>query len=577
VADGGGQVSLTLKLINEVTGPAKQVQRAMKDVKKSVEQTRAAIEAPTPRSRRGATPGFDQRLMAARRSQAKDFAREQQRAVRQTQRLNTVKAREQAKEQKRIADFKQGMAQHKLDDKMGLVDFATGGLKGGAVAIGVAALAAAAAVGMLAYKFGEASVQAAAFAQQSRMALTFLLDNAPQANREFDLMRQEAQLLGLDVQDTQMGFQKLLAAQFEVGKAKELIRMSSDLQAIGASADQTKRAIVAISQIKNTGYLQGDELNQLREAGVSTELVYKELGKRLNKTVPEIIAMQEKRQLDSTNVIEAVLGAVRQKTHSSKAGEAGQKFAAETLIGMTAVMKARMQNAFIDIGDAMMPGLTKLMGLAKKGVDAIAANPALAKAGDLLLNKFNAFATWVTLNWPIITTILSLGVEAMGASIKFAFDLIDTTTIPGKIFVTTMTAIAVVLGVAAIAAFTLMAPLYLLIAVLALLMYAVYKAVRWIVESIMAVASIVGGGSASPAATGTAITTAAETGIGARTAGFMVNMQAAPPTVAAVEQGPAGNSKTVNVNIDRVESGVDKDGLASTIRSQVKQQLEETS
>lgn len=576
MADGGtGEVSLTIRLANQVTGPARQIKRSMAEVKKAVEQTRGALEAPAPRSRRGAAPSiFDQRLAAAQRHQARDFAREQTRLVKVRAREQVKAAKAVAAEQKRVADFQKGMGQQKADRGAGLVDFATGGLKGGAIAIGVAAAAAAAAVGFLAFKFGEAAVQASAFAQQSRMALTFLLDSAPQANEEFDNVRKMAQGLGLDVQDTQLGFQKLLAAQFEVGKAKELIRMSSDLQAIGASADQTKRAIIAISQIKNTGYLQGDELNQLREAGVSTELVYRELGKRLNKTVPEIIKMQEKRQLDSTNVIEAVLGAVRQKTHSNKAGDAGKKFAETTLIGMTGVMKGRIQNAFIDMGDAILPGLTRLMAVAKRAFDSVGNNPKLAKLGDLMLSKFNGFVSWVEIHWPYISLLLDQGLKLMAASIKLAFDMVDATTVPGMIFITTMGSIALILGVAGVAAFLLMAPLYLFIAVLGLLAFAVYKAVRWVVESVMAIASILGGGESAAPAPGAAITTAAESGVGARTAGFLVNYQAAPPTVAGEEQS-VNNSKKVSVHIDRVESGVDKDALATSIRSQVTKALEE--
>src|SRR5690349_8203924 len=111
MADGG--VEFQIKLINSVTGPARQVQRSLADVRKQAELTRKTIEAPAPRNRRGAVPGFDQRLSAARRSQAKDFAQSQIKAARETARLTKIKARESAKEQKRVADFHKGMAQQK--------------------------------------------------------------------------------------------------------------------------------------------------------------------------------------------------------------------------------------------------------------------------------------------------------------------------------------------------------------------------------------------------------------------------------------------------------------------------------
>ncbi len=576
-----GTVDFAVRLVNQVTGPAKQVQRAMADVKKAVEQTRSALEAPAPR--RGAPSQWERMVGSARRSQARDQVNQTRQiarlnaadaARRQRDAVKTAKLQEgvKLKEQKRVAAFQQGMAQQKLDRQAGLADLATGGLSSAAGAIAVAATAAAAAVGYLAYQFGQAAVQASAFGERSRLALTLLLDSAPRANAEFESMRREAQELGLGVQDTQLGFQKLLAAQFEVGKAKELIRMSADLQAVGASADQTKRAIVAISQIKNTGYLQGDELNQLREAGVSTELVYKELARRLNKTVPEIIKMQEKRQLDSTNVIEAVLGAVRKKTNSEKAGDAGRKFAQTSLTGQANVLSASVENWFIDIGDKILPGLKRLMGVIQKAFTALSENPRLAELGQFLLKKFEVFTIWVENNWPVIAVLLDQGVRLMADSIKFLFSLFDTSTLQGKAFVAIMITLAAVLVVASVAAFTLMLPLYLLVGAIGIAIYYIGKLASFVFDQFKWLYDQLTGSSTTSTAT-PKITTAADGGPIARASSVLQAYDATPPTVASVEQSP-NNSKTVNVTIDRVESGVDKDALAASIRSQVRRELE---
>jgi tape measure domain-containing protein len=558
MADGG--VDFAVRLVNQVTGPAKQVQRSMADVKKSVEQTRRALEAPAPRNRRGPDL-FDRQAAAARRSQARDFSREQ---------IKLARARE--REQARIQTFHKGMAQQKLDKQGGLADLATGGLGVAVGAVAIAATAAAAAVGYLAYKFGDASVQAAAFGERSRLALTLLLDSAPKAATEFESMRREAQELGLGVQDTQLGFQKLLAAQFEVGKAKELIRMSADLQAVGASADQTKRAIIAISQIKNTGYLQGDELNQLREAGVSTELVYKELAKRLNKTVPEIIKMQEKRQLDSTNVIESVLAAVRKKTNSEKAGDAGRKFATTALTGQANVLSAAVENAFLDIGDAILPGLKRLMGVIQKAFTALSENPRLANLGQFLLQKFEVFTVWVEQNWPVIAVLLDQGVRLMADSIRFLFSLFDTATTQGKIFAGVMVALGIALVLVTLAGAVLTAGVWLLVGALGIAIYYIGKLAMFVYDQFKWLYDQFTGGSGG-AASQPKVTTAADSGAVATAASALRGYDAAPPTVAAVEQAH-NNSKNVEVHIGSVESGVDKDALAATIRSQVRRELE---
>jgi tape measure domain-containing protein len=615
-ADGG--VSFKASLINDITGPARKAQRSMDDLKKSALSTKSALEAPAPR--RGGVSDWTKMTAAARRSQARDQASQMARISRlnaadaakkqrdslrlsKIEHANATKnakklADTQTKEAKRVADFKLGMAQQKLDKQGGLVDFGSGLLGGGAAVLAAGALAAAAAVGYLAVQFGRASVEAAAFGERSRLALTLLTGSATVASAEFDSVRREAQQLGLDVYDTQAGFQKLLAAQFDIGKAKELVRMSADLQAIGASADQTKRAIVAISQIKNTGYLQGDELNQLREAGVSTELVYEALGKRLGKTTQQIISMQEKRQLGSNDVIESILEAVRKKTGSATTGDAGKSFAASTITGMAGVFKARIQNAFVDIGDAILPGLQRLMKLASSFVDKIAADPKIAQLGNFLLARFDNFVLWAEANWPQLSETFSSGLHLMANAIVFTVEMFDTGTAKGKVFAGVMGLLALTLGIVALAGFVLMLPLYALIAVIGLAAYAIYKAVMWVVDAISALASFVPGVSApgkqsasanamnpwAAAVTGAApaggttslITTAAEAGPSARLPAMLASVGQESVTVEGEQQSAAGPSKTINMNGWQVGTGIDEAALMSKVRSTVKKELEES-
>ncbi len=596
MADGG--VDFAVRLVNNVTGPSKQIQRAMKDVAKAFDSAKKSVDAPM--ARRGAMSDWDKAMGKAKRSQAADFAREQKRLVRfkaaenlkaqaAQMKAHNLQAAEQSKAQKakaiaekmavnkqikeakRVASFQQGMAQIKLDQQGGALDSLTGLAKGGAIALAVGAAAAAAAVGFLAFKFGEASVEAAAFGEKSRLALSFLIGNAPVAAAQFDAVRHEAQRLGLDVRDTQEGFQKLLAAQFEIGKAKELLRMAGDLQAIGASAEHTKRAIVAISQIKNTGYLQGDELNQLREAGVSTELVYEALGKRLNKTTAQIIQMQEKRQLGSTDVIESILEAVRKKTGAAQSGDTAKKFAQSTLVGMAGTFKSAIQNFFIDIGDAILPGITTIAKLVTGTFSKLANDPKIAAVGTFLLREFEIFVLWVEANWPTISDLFITSVQRMGDAIRFTTSLFDTGTLQGKIFAGIMGVLAVVLGLVAIACFLVLLPINLLLIAVGLLAFGIYKAVQWVVDALSSLSVFSG---TPNGATPPTITTAADSGPSAGLAGILRGVDAEAVTVASeptdkVAAGPVFNQQFT------VAADVDQDSLATKIRSGFQQMLSE--
>lgn len=444
--DGGNNATFVVRLVNQVMGPARQIQSAMGGVEKAFKSTQKAMAAPA--SRTGALSQWEKMVGGAKRGQAADFAKSQRSAQIKSDNI-----------QSRLNQFH---ADHGIASSIGRGGSAAA--LGATVAVTAAALAAAAAVGYIGVKFAQASVEASMFGQRSRLAIGLLTGNAAGAGAEFDSVRHEAQSLGLDIEGTQQSFQKLLAAQFSIGKSKELIRMGADMQAIGASTDQVSRSILAISQIKNTGYLQGDELNQLREAGVSTELIYKSLGKSLHKTTAEIVQMQSKRQLKSEPVIEAILDAVRTKTGSKNAGDAGKVFADTTLTGMLGKAKGGISNFFIDIGDLILPGLTKIAGLIQGTIEKLTSDPNILGLGYFLLDQFDTFVSWVQVNWPMIETVITTAIYAVGEGLEFLASLFDSSTVAGAAFQALMMLLAVAFGVLMLAGAAMMAPIYAVIA-----------------------------------------------------------------------------------------------------------------
>lgn len=596
--DGG--VEFTVKLNNQVTGPAKAAKSAMAGLKRQIESTRSAIEAPAPK--RAATSDWDRMVGNARRSQASDNARQQARIVKlnaadqaKAQKLATKNAKiseaKALKEQKRVADFKLGINQQKLDNKAEFADMAGGVAKFGGLAIAGAAMVAAAAVGYLAVKFSEAAVEAAAFGERSRKALGLLTDSAGTGALQFDSLRKEAAGLGLDIQSTQLSFQKLLAAQFDISKSRELIRMGSDLQAIGADAEDVKGVLLAITQIKSKGKLQAEEMLQLQERGISAELVYSALGEKMGKSKDELMALQKKGQLGGPEAIDAILAAVRKKTNTEFAGQAGEQFAATTLTGMLNVWKARGTNMMIDIGDAILPGVTRLAKLITGGIDSIMNDPAIQNIGRFLLSEFEYFTLWVEADWPQVSGSLRNGLELFADSIRFTVELFDTGTTKGKIFAGIMLSIAAVFAVVALAGFTLMAPLYLLIAVIGLVAYGIYKAVQWIVEafnklpswstaaiglSSLAMPGVGFMGGMPGGATSGGVETAADVG---PTASLGRTLGSFNPADVITVQGEPQNQVAAGPHFDfsgmQVGANVDQNELVAKIRSEVTKALEE--
>jgi tape measure domain-containing protein len=283
------------------------------------------------------------------------------------------------------------------------------------------------------------------------------------------------------VHDTVKSFQKLLAAQFEIGKAKELIRMGADLQVIGASGEEVQRVLLAITQIKSKGKLQAQEMLQLQEAGVSAELVYDALGKRLGKTRQELAKLQEAGKIDAATGLEAILEAVRHKTGTSKAGDAA--LGNNTIDASVRRLRADISNTFIDIGEAILPTLEHLTARIPELFRAIKDDPAVASLGDFLLNQFEGFALWVDAHWPEIKETVLGAVHAIDAVLRAQFDVLQFFTDNWDGVKIALYAVAVPLGIVAAGAAILLAPIYGLTYAAVELVIAFIKAADAISES----------------------------------------------------------------------------------------------
>jgi hypothetical protein len=331
--------------------------------------------------------------------------------------------------QNRIVAFAKrhaGDQQKKSGGGHGIGAAAEAGLIGGLVAGGVeiaasalerlagAALEGVAAVGHLAFSFAEASAEAAAFAERSKLAIGFLTHDAPGAAQVFDDVRAEAQSLGLGVEDTVHSFQKLLAMQFTVGQSKDLVKLGGDMQAIGADAEHVQRLLYAISEIKGLGTLQQRQVRMLEMAGVSGELINEALAKRLNVTTTEQVKkLQRKGQIDAAVAIDAIEEAVRHKVGESHLGEAGTKFAQTTITGQLNSAKAKAENFFISIGEAITPVEERLLSKGLSLFDRMLASPKLGAFGARILGDLTELADYADANWATITEAFDSGFNSI--------------------------------------------------------------------------------------------------------------------------------------------------------------------
>lgn len=261
--------------------------------------------------------------------------------------------------------------------------------------VAAAATAGAVAVGYLGFKLAglafdglKAATEFATFGQNSRMAFNALAKHGASGNKLFEHARNLAVDYGQDVMDTTNSFKKLLAGGFNPKLATEVIKMGADMRFLGSSAEEVKGAVRAISQIKAAGRLQGDELNQLAEAGIGASTVYAALGKSLGKTVPEVMKLKEAGKIDAKTAIAGILEAVKATTGEKQLGDVGKDWANHAIDGMIGRVKARGQNFMQQVGDRMAPMLMRMaegaMAWTEAFINSGRAEQLIGKIGDTL-------------------------------------------------------------------------------------------------------------------------------------------------------------------------------------------------
>lgn len=177
-------------------------------------------------------------------------------------------------------------------------------------ALGVAAVGGAAA-GLVQIR------EAQAFRESTMFAFTTILKSKQAGQEAFDLAARTSLDIGADFRTSMSSMNTLLAQGFDVKFADQIIRAMADLQTINPAAN-LEGITRAISQIKTTGKLQGDELMQLAEAGVNVSDVYKQIAKSMGivdkagmTAAEQVQKLQSAGKISSDTAINAIMASIK--------------------------------------------------------------------------------------------------------------------------------------------------------------------------------------------------------------------------------------------------------------------------
>ena len=214
--------------------------------------------------------------------------------------------------------------------------------------------AAATAIGVV----GLASIKMAADMEQNRIAFTTMLGSASAAESMLSDLAKFAEKTPFEFTGLVDSSKKLLAYGFT---AQEIIPMMTSIgdavAAFGGSADVLDRVTLAFGQMKAKGFVSGEEMRQLAEAGIPA---WQMLANVIGKDIPTTMKLAEDKALNANAAIAGMLSQMTEKYGGMMEKQS------QTITGMLSNIKDKGAAIMRQLGDEIVEALdlkTKLSGV----------------------------------------------------------------------------------------------------------------------------------------------------------------------------------------------------------------------
>lgn len=196
---------------------------------------------------------------------------------------------------------------------------------------------------------GYAAVNMSGQLEQSQVAFTTMLGSAEAAGSYIKDLQQFAATTPFEFMGVQDGAQKLMAYGFA---AKDVIptltAIGDNLSAFGKiSEDSMGRAIRALGQMKSSGTVMKEDLNQLTEIGLNVSSILQE---KLGLTAKQVANIGFE-QIESQKVINAILEGMAERFGGSMAKQS------QTLLGLWSTFKDNANLTLAELGNDIVKSL----------------------------------------------------------------------------------------------------------------------------------------------------------------------------------------------------------------------------
>jgi tape measure domain-containing protein len=206
---------------------------------------------------------------------------------------------------------------------------------------------------------GGAAIKMAADMEQTEVAFTTLLGSTEKALQLLSQLKEFAKETPFEFTDLTTASRRMMALGFSAEQVIPILNILGDTtSALGIGAEGLNRIIFSLGQMKAKGAASAEEMRELANAGIPA---WQLLADKIGKTVPEAMALAEKKAIDSQTALSAILGGLA--TDPKFIG--GMQKQMDTLGGMWSNFMDTFKFTLTDIGDQIAQTFdlkTKLSG-----------------------------------------------------------------------------------------------------------------------------------------------------------------------------------------------------------------------
>lgn len=201
---------------------------------------------------------------------------------------------------------------------------------------------------------GVAAVKMAADMEQNRIAFTTMLGSAGAAEAMLSQLATFAEKTPFEFSGLVNSTKRLLAYGYAANEVVPTLTTIGDaVAAMGGSAEVLDRVTLAFGQMKAKGFISGEEMRQLAEAGIPA---WQFLANAIGKTIPEAMKLAEDKAIDAEAAMAGMMAQMSQKYGGMMEKQSG------TVLGIISNLKDKGGSVMRALGEE----ITEAMDLKAK-------------------------------------------------------------------------------------------------------------------------------------------------------------------------------------------------------------------